>query len=285
MQVFEELDLVRTYVSERKNGQSIGLVPTMGALHRGHRALLEASKRSNDVTICSIYVNPTQFNDSADLEKYPRTLNEDLKLLQSTECDAVFCPSDQIMYPQGKSSVIQLDFGYLDKVLEGRYRPGHFSGVGLVVSKLLNIVQPHRAYFGQKDLQQLAIIRQLVQDFSMPVEIIPVPIAREDSGLALSSRNQRLSTKEKQLAAQLYQALLLAKQLYEEGVTAEVARQQAIQKLGQYPTIRLEYLEAVHPQTFRSVKEMDQAQSIAFCVAAYVGKVRLIDNIIVGKNL
>ncbi|MEM9673367.1 MAG: pantoate--beta-alanine ligase [Cyclobacteriaceae bacterium] len=281
MQVFQELDLVRTYVSEQKNGHSVGLVPTMGALHDGHRALLKASKQDNDVTICSIYVNPTQFNDPADLEKYPRTLKEDLELLESMDCDVVFCPSDQIMYPQAKSSVVQLDFGQLDKVLEGHYRPGHFSGVGVVVAKLLNMIQPHRAYFGQKDLQQLAIIRKLVQDFFMPVEIISVPIVREASGLALSSRNQWLSTEEKQQASQLYQALLLAKQLYDGGVKAAAARKQAVQQLDQHPDIRLEYLEAVDPISFRSVKDDGQTEAVAFCVAAYVGEVRLIDNILI----
>jgi len=284
MQVFKELDLVRAYVSDRKNGQSIGLVPTMGALHNGHRALLKASERDNDVTVCSIYVNPTQFNNTADLEKYPRTLKEDLELLENMKCDAVFCPSDRTMYPQGKSSVLKLDFGHLDKVLEGRYRPGHFSGVGLVVGKLLNIVEPHRAYFGQKDLQQLAIIRRLVQDLSMSVEIVPVPIVREASGLALSSRNQRLSAEEKQTASQLYQALLVARRLYDSGVPVAEACQKAAQRLEQHPDIRLEYLEAVDPLSFRSVEESDQPQEVAFCIAAHVGEVRLIDNIIVGKN-
>lgn len=285
MKLFESIESVKTYVQEQKGRKKIGLVPTMGALHRGHKALLEASVRDNDVTICSIYINPTQFNDKADLKKYPRTLEKDLKLLEAVGCDAVFCPSDQIMYESVEHQILKLDFGYLSRTLEGQYRPGHFSGVGLVVAKLFNIVEPHRAYFGQKDLQQLAVIRQLVQELLVPVEIKSVPIVRTEEGLALSSRNQRLSKEEKELATQLYTALSLAKQLYSSGVTAAAASKQAVQQLGHYPDIRLEYLEAVDPLSFRLVEEIDQLQAVAFCLAAYVGEVRLIDNIIVGKNL
>lgn len=281
MKLFQEIESVRNYVLKQKNQQTVGLVPTMGALHNGHLALLKAAREENDIVICSIYVNPTQFNDKSDLEKYPRNLEKDLELLDEVGCDAVFYPSDQIMYSLGKDQMLKLDFGYLDQILEGQYRPGHFSGVGLVVTKLLNIIQPRRAYFGQKDLQQLAIIRRLVQEFLIPVEIISVPIVREASGLALSSRNQRLNQEEKQLATQLYKSLLLARQLYEKGQSTNQATQQAMQQLSHYSTIRVDYFEAVRLSDFRPIQEeIGQGESIAFCVAAYVGEVRLIDNII-----
>lgn len=281
MKLFQEIEFVRNYILKQKNQQTVGLVPTMGALHNGHLALLRAAREENEVVICSIYVNPTQFNDKSDLEKYPRNLEKDLELLDEVGCNAVFYPSDRIMYSLGRDQTLRLDFGYLDQILEGQYRPGHFSGVGLVVTKLLNIIQPQRAYFGQKDLQQLAIIRRLVQEFLMPVEIISVPIVREASGLALSSRNQRLSQEEKQLATQLYKSLLLARQLYEKGQSTQRATQQAMQQLSHYPTIRVDYFEAVKLSDFRPIQEeISQEESIAFCVAAYVGEVRLIDNII-----
>ncbi|MEQ9441194.1 MAG: pantoate--beta-alanine ligase [Cyclobacteriaceae bacterium] len=281
MQIFREINSLRTYLSKQKSQQTTGLVPTMGALHEGHLALLNAARQDNDVTICSIYVNPTQFNNAADLEKYPRTLEKDVELLEEEGCDAVFCPSDEMMYPQGKEEALQLGFGHLDQVLEGVHRPGHFSGVGLVVTKLFNIVQPQRAYFGQKDLQQFAVIRQLVADFFLPVKLIRVPIVRNPEGLALSSRNQRLSQEEKQRATRLYQSLQLARQRILQGDTVDEARQQGAQLLQSDPAVRVEYFEAVDAESLRPVSEVAPEQTMAFCVAAYVGGVRLIDNIIV----
>ncbi|MEM9830889.1 MAG: pantoate--beta-alanine ligase [Bacteroidota bacterium] len=281
MKIFHDVSSVRHFTQKQKNKQKIGLVPTMGALHLGHLALLESSLQTNDLTICSIYVNPTQFNNPDDLEKYPRTLESDLVLLEEIGCDAVFCPTDQIMYPEKQVQLLSLDFGYLNEILEGQHRPGHFSGVGLVVAKLLNIVQPHRAYFGQKDLQQLTIIRQLVREFFLPVEIVSVPIVREPSGLALSSRNQRLSSEEKETATQLYQTLIFAQQQYEMGTNMNTIKQQAKDKLNQNSSIRLEYFEAVCVQDFQILEERTDNEPLAFCVAAYVGNVRLIDNVLI----
>ena len=281
MQFFKDVLSTKTYLSNQKDQPTIGLVPTMGALHQGHLALLKAAQSDNDVTICSIYVNPTQFNDPADLEKYPRTLEKDLQLLENAGCDAVFCPTDAEMYPEGRSSGLRLSFGHLDQVLEGAHRPGHFSGVGVVVAKLLNIIQPHRAYFGQKDLQQFAVIRQLVNDLFLPVELVRVPIVRNSEGLALSSRNQRLSEEEKHLAAQLHQALQRARDMMQQGRGAEDARQAALQQLANFPEIRIEYLEVVDAENFCPPSEEKLQQSLAFCIAAFVGEVRLIDNIIV----
>ncbi|WKN45929.1 pantoate--beta-alanine ligase [Tunicatimonas pelagia] len=281
MKLLQDVSSVRNFTQKQTAKQEIGLVPTMGALHRGHRALLEASLQNNDLTICSIYVNPTQFNNPDDLDKYPRTLEHDLKFLEEVGCDAVFCPPNQVMYPKKEQQLLQLSFGHLDKILEGQHRPGHFSGVGLVVSKLLNIVQPRRAYFGQKDLQQLAIIRQMVREFCISVEIMSVPIVREASGLALSSRNQRLSSEEKQVATQLYRTLLFAQQQYEIGIDLTTIKQQVLDRLSRDTGIRVEYFEVVRIDDFHLIEEADKSGAIAFCVAAYVGDVRLIDNIIV----
>lgn len=282
MKLFQEVNSVRHFIATNRPKHRIGLVPTMGALHRGHQALLQTSREANDLTVCSIFVNPTQFNNPEDLESYPRTLDEDLSLLEKMGCDAVFYPPSQEIYPAGVPQLLKFDFGYLNEILEGKHRPGHFSGVGLVVAKLLTITQPHRAYFGQKDLQQLAIIRQMVSELFIPVEIISVPIVRESSGLALSSRNQRLSSEEKQVAAQIYQSLLAAKQQHEDGIALNTIKEQAISRLGQARIIRPEYFEAVSVGDFRRLAStVDIAGPIAFCVAAYVGEVRLIDNIIV----
>ncbi len=281
MKLLQDVSSVRNFTQKRASKQKIGLVPTMGALHQGHQELLKASLQDNDLTICSIYVNPTQFNNPDDLNKYPRTLEHDLKFLEKIGCNAVFYPPNQVMYPGEEQQLLQLSFGHLDNVLEGQHRPGHFSGVGLVVTKLLNVVQPERAYFGQKDLQQLAIIRQMVQEFFIPVEIISVPIVRESSGLALSSRNQRLSFEEKQVATQLYQTLLFAQQQYESGVSLSTIKEQSINQFSRHANIRVEYFEAVRMRDFQILEEKMEADVIAFCVAAYVGEVRLIDNIIV----
>lgn len=281
MQLFREVDTIRTYLANHENHLVKGLVPTMGALHEGHMALLEASRKDNDLTICSIYVNPTQFNDTADLEKYPRNLEKDLELLDEAGCDAVFCPSDQAMYPRGRENVLQMNFRPIDQVLEGAQRPGHFQGVRLVVAKLLNIVEPDRAYFGQKDLQQFAVIQQLVSELFIPVELIRVPIVRNQHGLALSSRNQRLSPAEKQLAAQLSQSLQAARRQLQEGSDLDLIKQRAVSHLNQYDGIKVEYLEAVSISDFRVVSEAAANQTVALCVAAWVGEVRLIDNIIV----
>ena len=192
MHIFKEIKPLRAFLNQKRAEQeSIGLVPTMGALHRGHLALIQASKAENKLTVCSIYVNPTQFNNSADLEKYPRTLPADIALLEEAGCDVLFCPGNQEMYRD--VSTLTMDFGGVDKILEGKFRPGHFSGVGLVVSKLFNIVAPDRAYFGQKDFQQFSVIARLVKELQFGLELRRIPTLRESDGLAMSSRNMRLN--------------------------------------------------------------------------------------------
>src|ERR1041385_6497144 len=206
MQIFKEIGPLKLHLQQkRKEGYSLGFVPTMGALHQGHLSLIYASKTAADVTICSLFVNPTQFNNQTDLEKYPRTPKKDISLLESAGCDVLFAPEITTMYE--RPGIIHFDFGTLDKVLEGKFRPGHFSGVAMVVSKLFHIVEPDHAFFGQKDYQQLQIVSKLVEELKFNIKIHGVPIMREPAGLAMSSRNQRLSEEEKQRALILHESL------------------------------------------------------------------------------
>ena len=281
MQVYTEINPLRAALAERRtHRERIGLVPTMGALHEGHRALLIRSLRDNDHTVCSIYVNPTQFNNPDDLTQYPRTLEQDTAMLEALGCHTLFCPDDAVMYPTGSSAHLSMSFGLLDQRLEGKYRPGHFSGVGVVVSKLLHIVQPDRAYFGQKDLQQFAIVQKLVRDLLFPVQLVRVPIVRTLEGLALSSRNRRLTDAQQRTALRLNQSLMRAKAALNQGLSVAEARRRAINYLTEAPEIHLDYLEIVDADTFGTVSDAAHHESIALCVAAYVGEVRLIDNIL-----
>ena len=282
MQTYAEIAPLRARLTERRaQRERIGLVPTMGALHDGHRALIERSLRDNDHTVCSIYVNPTQFNNPDDLLRYPRTLEEDTTLLRALGCNSLFCPTDAVMYPEGLIDGVRIDFGSLERVLEGAYRPGHFNGVGAAVSKLFHVVQPDRAYFGQKDLQQFAIIRKLVSDLLFPVQLVQVPSVRTPEGLALSSRNRLLSAEQQQVALRLYQSLTLARTALTNGLSVVSAQQTAVRHVTEATEIRLEYLETVDADTFAPVTDLAQHRQVAVCVAAYVGAVRLIDNVLI----
>ncbi len=285
MQTYAEIAPLRAKLAERRTQKErIGLVPTMGALHDGHRALLTRSLRDNDHTVCSIYVNPTQFNNPDDLLRYPRTLEEDTALLRELGCDSLFCPTDTVMYPGGLTDGVRIDFGLLERALEGAHRPGHFSGVGAAVSKLFHVVQPDRAYFGQKDLQQFAVVQKLVQDLLIPVQLVRVPIVRSPEGLALSSRNRLLSAVQQQAALRLYQALAIAQTALLRNASVTEAQQAAINHVTESPEIRLEYLEIVDVATFTPVTERTLQQQVTICVAAYVGEVRLIDNVLLGMK-
>lgn len=249
----------------------------MGALHGGHVSLLTRSKNENSVTVCSIYVNPTQFNNPGDLVNYPRTREKDYELLQKVGCDVVFSPSDEEMYPD--KPLIKFDFGPLDDVMEGFYRPGHFSGVALVVAKLLNIVQPDRAYFGQKDWQQATIIKRLGEELMIPAEIRTVPTVREPDGLAMSSRNLRLKPSERPQATILYEVLTYAKNaILNEGVPFPAVVERAREMFGRHPQLRLEYLEMVDSKNLNPIANVEDAERPILCIAGYVGDVRLIDN-------
>lgn len=278
MQILKDVASARQFVVAQKLGsKTLGLVPTMGALHAGHLSLMTRCCTENDVAMGSIFVNPIQFNNPTDLAKYPRTLERDVELLESVGCAAVFCPSAEEMYKT--PATVALDFGALDKTLEGKFRPGHFSGVGVVVAKLFNILQPHSAYFGLKDYQQFLVVTQLVRDFSFPVKLIGCDIVREADGLAMSSRNQRLTPDERKQAAQIYQTLrhcknqLLAKDLAE-------LKTDAIENLLQ-SNIRVEYLELASQANLQTLSRYDSAVPSVLLIAAYVGEVRLIDTLIV----
>ena len=270
--------LIELLIHGRQAGKTIGFVPTMGALHAGHLALIEASVSNNDLTVCSIFVNPTQFNNQADLEHYPRDLDNDIKLLKDARCDILFCPEAKDIYPTLPR--LSINFGDLEQVMEGAKRPGHFNGVGIVVAKLFNIVQPNSAYFGQKDLQQYAIITQLVRDLSMPVTLVRVPTVREADGLAYSSRNRRLTDQARAVAPALYQALVSAQANILDGNNLAEALKTAKARLNAHELITLEYLAAANANTFELIDSANGVQQVALFIAAFVGQIRLIDNII-----
>ncbi|QNF32581.1 pantoate--beta-alanine ligase [Adhaeribacter swui] len=278
MQVITHLSEIKNITDNlRASGKIIGLVPTMGALHAGHLALLRAAVQHNTVTICSIFVNPIQFNNPEDYRLYPKTVDLDLALLQENNCDIVFMPLASEMYEH--PAVLKFNFGALEQVMEGFYRPGHFNGVATVVSKLFHLIKPHRAYFGQKDLQQFAIIRQLVRDLSFDLELVCHSIVREPDGLAMSSRNQRLSPASRQLAPQLYEALQQAAGLIKgKQMPLQEIKSQVNTFLQKYPAIKLEYFEIVDAETLQPI--VDFVKPLALCLAAYLGDVRLIDNIV-----
>lgn len=258
-------------------GKTIGFVPTMGALHEGHLKLVRQAAAENDFVVVSIFVNPIQFNNPEDLEKYPRTLETDMEKLEGTGCNLVFAPSVQEMYPEPDST--EFDFGQLDKVMEGKFRPGHFRGVALVVKKFFEIVTPHKAYFGEKDYQQLAIIKQMVTMLKLPVEIVPCPIVREPDGLAMSSRNARLSIEERAEATAIYKALAGAKENYSWFIPAGI-KQLVNGEIQENNYFRVEYVEVVDALTLQPVNDWSVAEHALICVAAYIGAVRLIDNIV-----
>ena len=275
---FDTIVSLRQYLTSLRSKQTIGFVPTMGALHEGHTTLIGTAHRENDVVVSSIFVNPVQFNNPDDLARYPRTLEDDCQKLEAAGCDVVFAPSVQEMYPEPPT--VRLNFGELETLMEGAFRPGHFNGVGLVVAKLFNIVQPDRAYFGQKDLQQVAVIRRLVRDLSFPVELIRCPTVREADGLAMSSRNRNLTPDERTQAVALFKALTLAHELLLEGHSTTQAKAAVTGFFTSNSNFRLEYVEIVNADTLQLTNEVLAPGQTAICVAAYLGKVRLIDNLV-----
>lgn len=260
----------------RADGLSIGFVPTMGALHRGHISLLEQSIKENDITIVSIFINPIQFNNKQDLEKYPRTLEDDCKKLEEAGCNIVFAPSAGEMYPEEVKE--HYDFGQLEKVMEGEHRPGHFNGVAVVVKRLFDICMPNKAYFGEKDFQQLAIIKALVEQENMPLEIIGCPIIREEDGLAMSSRNVRLSLEERSIAPEVFKSLNWIKQQAGDKSIGEIVIL-AEEKLDAMPGMKVEYICIADEDTLMPVQSWDEADNIRAFIALFLGDVRLIDNL------
>lgn len=263
-------------IKERVDNATIGFVPTMGALHAGHIELVKRSVAENKVSVVSIFVNPTQFNDKNDLLQYPRTLEADYRLLEQTGNHYVFVPSVEEIYP--KPDTRQFGFGSLETVMEGRFRPGHFNGVAQVVSRLLDIVKPDRAYFGEKDFQQLAIVRELVKQLNLPVEIISCPIVREKDGLAMSSRNTRLNTKQRKEAVFISQALFESKNR-SKNHTVEELKSWVTEHINIHPELQVEYFDIVDGVTLQSIRDWNDTAYPVGCVAVFAGDVRLIDNI------
>lgn len=277
MIVVETVDKLRAFLAAaRAEGKSIGLVPTMGALHEGHASLVKRSVEENDVTVVSVFVNPTQFNDKGDLERYPRTLDADCALLSSLGANYVFAPSVEEVYPEPDTRVF--DFAPLDKVMEGVYRPGHFNGVAQIVSKLFMYVEPDRAYFGEKDFQQLAIIREMVRQLGFKLQVVGCPIVREKDGLALSSRNTLL-TPEQRITALAISKTLFASLDYAKLHTLMETKQMVEQAIADTEGLELEYYEVVDGHTLQPVASWDDTDYIVGCITVYCGKVRLIDNI------
>jgi pantoate--beta-alanine ligase len=260
-----------------KENKQLGFVPTMGALHQGHLDLVAQSTATMDFTVVSIFVNPTQFNSSEDFQKYPQTLDADLGLLEAAGADFVFVPTVATLYPQ--PTHLRFDFGDLEQVLEGACRPGHFNGVGLVVSKLFHLIQPTRAFFGQKDLQQVAVIKRLVQDLSFDLSLEVVPTRREKDGLAMSSRNMRLNPEERQQALLLYQQLSQAKERLLAGESWKQIQSDTAAAFSSTSNTELEYFALLHPETFEIYDSFSREIPQSICIAAFVGQVRLIDNL------
>ena len=273
-----KIDIRKVLNSHKLKGRSIGFVPTMGALHAGHVSLVKKSNEINDITICSVFVNPTQFNKSNDFENYPSTIESDVQLLEDANCDILFLPSKEEMYSGGKEE--SFDYGNLGNVMEGAHRPGHFNGVALVISKFFNILNPNSAFFGQKDYQQLAIIKQLVIDKSFNVKVYSCSTFREKSGLAMSSRNNRLNKAELIEASIIYKSLQLAKKHILIN-TPKDSLLKEVDSLYNKSNLELEYIEIADPITLQSIKDFRNHKQLVICVAAFLGDVRLIDNIVV----
>ena len=279
MKLIQKIDELRAELAAcRQAGKTVGLVPTMGALHAGHASLVKRAVKENDVVVVSDFVNPTQFNDKNDLQKYPRTLEADCALLEAEGVSFVFAPSVEEIYPEPDTR--QFDNAPLDVVMEGKYRPGHFNGVCQIVSKLFLIVEPNRAYFGEKDFQQMAIIREMVRKYPFEgLEIVGCPIVRESDGLALSSRNARLSDEQRVQALQISKALFESKNEFMKTHTLAETKAFVEDQIAQAEGLELEYFEIVDGNTLQNVANWEDSAYIVGCITVYCGEVRLIDNI------
>ncbi len=272
--VKELRDAVSTLKSE---GKSVGLVPTMGALHDGHISLVEQARTGNDAVVVSVFVNPTQFNNPDDLRTYPRTEEADCRRLEDAGVDIAFIPSVEEMYPEPDTRVF--DLGPVAAVMEGTMRPGHFNGVAQVVSRLFAMVNPDRAYFGEKDFQQIAVIRRMVELEKFPIEIVACPIKRENDGLALSSRNVRLSARQREVSPNIHRVLKESVAEKASGATLEEVKRNVIDKINAFPEMDVEYYEIVNAADMQPVAEWGDCKEAVGCITVYLGDVRLIDNI------
>ena len=286
MLVFKTVRELQQFLSTVASN-SIGFVPTMGALHRGHLSLIEKSQQQNELTVCSVFVNPTQFNNKEDLLNYPRNILADIQFLACFDCDneekriVLFLPSENEIYPNKIEK--SYDFGNLSLVMEAQHRPGHFNGVAMVIERFFDIVQPTKAYFGEKDFQQLAVVRNLVKQLNLSVQIIGCPIVREANNLAMSSRNERLTPEQKEQAANIYKFLQDAKQQAETRTVNEV-KNNFVESIKNIPALQLEYLEIADGNTLLSINDWSETTYCVAFVAVFVGNVRLIDNVTLYKD-
>ncbi|MEZ4885407.1 MAG: pantoate--beta-alanine ligase [Chitinophagales bacterium] len=281
MLIFEKVIDLQHFLRDKKaENKQIGFVPTMGALHEGHLSLIAQSKHATDLTVCSIFVNPTQFDEQSDLEKYPRTTEKDITLLEAQNCDVLFLPSVSEIYPPNQRIEANYDFGYLDQPMEGAHRKGHFKGVAQVINRLLEIVQPDELFMGQKDFQQFKIVGKLLELTQSPVKLIQCAIVREEGGLAMSSRNARLTPEERQKAVWISKILQWVKN--QHGVnTPEEIEVAAIQKLNQIEGFDVDYLKIVDAKTLQEITHWTDTEEAIVCTAVRLGKVRLIDNMLI----
>ena len=280
MKVLKSKKTLIDYVErQREMGKKIGFAPTMGALHQGHLSLYKAAKKENDEVISSIFVNPTQFNNPDDFQKYPKTLEKDIELLEKAGVDAVYVPNVEEMYPDGLNSK-KYDFDGLENEMEGKYRPGHFDGVGTIVEELFRQVQPHNAYFGEKDYQQLAIIKKMVEKTKLPVKIHGVPTLREEDGLAMSSRNVRLTETQRKEATIIYETLTKVKEWFKVISLEEI--KQKVTDIFRNSNFELEYFVIADKDTLKEANAIDEDKEYRAFIVAYAGKVRLIDNMHLG---
>lgn len=270
-------DMTEYSLRQKERGASIGFVPTMGALHEGHLSLVEMAIKENDVTVVSVFVNPIQFNNKDDFEKYPRTEEEDFKKLAAAGVDAVFAPDAREMYPENKEEK-KYDLGKVAEVMEGKYRPGHFQGVARVLDILFRLVNPRRAYFGEKDFQQIAVVRNLIKSEGINVEIVACPIKRASDGLALSSRNERLDPTQRLVAPEIYKTLQYSVE-YSKDHSVKATHDTVVEHLDAIPGFRVEYFEIIDARTLQPIDEWEESDWIVGCITVYCGEIRLIDNI------
>lgn len=269
-------ELKQRVAAHRAQGKTIGLVPTMGALHAGHISLMEQARKDNDIVVVSVFVNPTQFNNPEDLRTYPRTEEADCVKMEVANVDIAFIPSVEEVYPEPDTRTF--DLGPVAEVMEGPMRPGHFNGVAQIVSKLFYMVEPDRAYFGEKDFQQIAVIRRMVEIEGFNIEIIDCPIKREEDGLAMSSRNVRLTAEQRQIAPSINKALVASLD-FAKSHSVEETKQSVISEINAQPEMEVEYYEIVNAATMQPISNWEDAPVAVGCITVYCGEVRLIDNI------
>ncbi len=284
MQLYSQVtNLQAALQKEKKSGHKIAFIPTMGALHEGHLSLIALGKEHAHLSVCSIFVNPTQFNNAMDLQKYPRTMEQDTRLLEASGCDFLFAPSNDVIYPAGLDTEVHLDLGNLDLVMEGHFRPGHFKGMLQVVKRLLDIVHPDYLIMGQKDFQQFTLVAFMIRQLQLRVKLIVGPTLRERDGLAMSSRNQRLNAEERRKAVAIYQCLLKLKNKLSN--TNSVVLEQNAMKYLEEAGLKPEYVEIVDGNSLQKVINPEKHDYIVACIAAWSGEVRLIDNLILKGGL